>query len=141
MPNTVSAESSVFRRLAIVSSRKWPSRRLLKQRLWSLIEVVTAPQSVESLFNDFTLIFCILPDFMNLFINYEKVLTPKRLLHTASDVLRVPFAASSNWTTSWQGLNHKVVQWLTAQPEPWVPVNILKLLSSFKEFHKRRKRI
>lgn len=112
MPNTVSAESSVFRLLSIVSSRKWPSRRLLKRRLRSLIEAVTGPQSVESLPNDFTLILCVLSDFMNLFINYEKVLTPKRLLHTASDVLRVPFATASNWTTSWQGLNHKIVQWL-----------------------------
>lgn len=112
MPNTVSAESSVFRLQSIVSSRKWPSRRLLKQRLWSLIEVVTGPQSVESLFDDFSLILCILSDFMNLFINYEKVLTPERLLYSESDVLRVPLAAASNWTTSWQGLNHKAVQWL-----------------------------
>lgn len=133
MPNTVPAESSVFRVLSFVSTRKWPSRRLLEWRLLEFNWGCDWTQNFESLLNYFTQILCVLSDFMNLFISYEKVLNTNVvqkdffLLH--SNVLRGPLAAACNlepqvgrsWFT-------RQFYGFTAQPEPWVPVNISKLL-------------
>lgn len=146
MPNTVPAESSVFRVLSFVSTRKWPSRRLLEWRLLEFNWGCDWTQNFESLLNYFTQILCVLSDFMNLFISHEKVLNTNVvqkdffLLH--SNVLRGPLAAACN-------LEPQVGRSWFKDSSMALPPNLspgfLSTFQScffmFKEFHKRRVRM
>lgn len=102
---------------------------------------MTRFKSVESVFNCFTLRVYVLSDFMNIFINYREVLIHQKvqkdffMLH--SNVLRVPFAVASNLEPQvGRGWTIRPFYDFTTQPESWVPVNILKLLSWSKNFVK-----